>query len=268
MRTNHIFRKMQLNKDLNKKTLAVLIDPEKCYGRHFASLIATLKSSTPDYIFIGGSHAVKSMDNMIELLKDELDTTIILFPGDASQFSSKADGVLYLSLISGRNPDYLIGQHVKSAKQIQESTVEVIPTAYILIDGGKVSCVEYVSNTRPIPADKPELIKSTAIAGELLGLSVTYLEAGSGAVNPISTETITTVRKTISTPLIVGGGIKTIEGMNKAFDAGADLVVIGNAFENQNNKIGEFIQAVALYNDKKHDSWIGRDFSHPDILQL
>lgn len=268
MRTNHILRKIQLNKDLNKKMLAVLIDPEKCYGRHFASLVATLKSSTPDYIFIGGSHAVKSIDNMIELLQDELDTTIILFPGDVSQFSSRADAVLYLSLISGRNPDYLIGQHVKSAKQIQESAVEVIPTAYMLIDGGKVSCVEYVSNTRPIPADKIELIKSTAIAGELLGLSVTYLEAGSGAINPISTETITTLKKTITTPLIVGGGIRTVADMEEAFNAGADLVVIGNAFENQHNKISEFVQAVLLYNDSKHDTWTGRDFNHPDILKL
>lgn len=268
MKSNHIYRKILLNKEINKKMLAILIDPEKCYGRQFASLVATLKTSSPDFIFIGGSHAVKSVDNMIELLKDELESTIVLFPGDISQFSSKADVILYLSLISGRNPDYLIGQHVKSAKEIKESTIEVIPSGYILIEGGKVSCVEYISNTRPIPADKTEIIKSTAIAGELLGMQLIYLEAGSGAPHPVSANVITEVKSSVSIPVIVGGGIITIAAMNQAFDAGADLIVIGNAIEANQQKIIEFVNAVEFYNDSKKEPIIGREFSHPDIIPL
>ena len=140
--------------------------------------------------FDGGSHAVKSLDNMIEILKEEVDTSVILFPGDASQFSEHADALLFLSLLSGRNPEYLIGQHIKSAVAIQESDIEVIPTAYLLIDGGKISSVEFISNTRAIPSDKKEIARSTAIAGELLGMRLTYLEAGSGAAEPVSPEMI------------------------------------------------------------------------------
>ncbi len=266
MKHNHIYRNILLNRQLNKKMLAVLIDPEKCYGREFASLIATLKISTPDFIFIGGSHVVKPFEYMIELLNEELDSTTVLFPGDASQFSVKADALICLSLISGRNPDYLIGQLIKSAKQIKDSDIESISTGYILIDGGKVSSVEYISNTKPIPSDKSGIIQSTAIAAELLGLKMIYLEAGSGAPNPIPAEIISIVKQSVALPLIVGGGIKTVEAMEAAFDAGADLVVIGNAFESDLDKISQFVKAVETYNSKKKETVLGTDFSHPDII--
>lgn len=245
-----IYRKILLNREMGRKMFAVLIDPEKCHGRSFAAVIASLKVSPPEFIFIGGSHDVKPLDSMINILKEEVDSTVILFPGDASQFSVNADAMLYLSLISGRNPEFLIGQHIKSSKKIHDSGLEVIPTAYLLIDGGKTSSVEYISNTRPIPGDKKEIALSTVLAGELLGMRLTYLEAGSGAINPVPAELITYISKNISSPLIVGGGIKTIEQLQTAYQAGADLIVVGNAFEEDNSRIPEFSEWVKTYNNE------------------
>ena len=266
MRHNNIYRKILLNREMGKKMFAVLIDPEKSNGRHFASIIAMLKTSPPDFVFIGGSHAVKSLDNMIEVLKEEVDTSVILFPGDASQFSAHADALLFLSLLSGRNPEYLIGQHIKSAVAIQESEVEVLPTAYLLIDGGKISSVEFISNTRAIPADKKEIARSTAVAGELLGMHLTYLEAGSGAIYPVPAEMISHVRKSIDTPLIVGGGITSVESIEKAFQAGADIVVVGNAFESDIQKMSEFINWVKTHNTNTNLLGGEPPVSHPDII--
>jgi len=181
------------------------------------------------------------------LLKEETKAEIVLFPGNASQFSTKADALLYLSLLSGRNPEFLIGQHVTSSIAIKKTNIEVIPTAYILIDGGKLSSVEYISNTRPIPNDKKEIALSTAVAGELLGMRLVYLEAGSGANTPIPVEMIEYVCADLSLPLIVGGGIKTTKQLTDAFDAGADLVVIGNVFETDQSKIAEFIACAKDY---------------------
>ncbi|MDD2284515.1 MAG: geranylgeranylglyceryl/heptaprenylglyceryl phosphate synthase [Paludibacter sp.] len=267
MRHNNIYRKILLNREMGKKMFAVLIDPEKSNGRHFASIIAALKISPPDFVFVGGSHAVKSLNNMIEVLKEEVDTTVILFPGDASQFSEHADALLFLSLLSGRNPEYLIGQHIKSAVAIKESEVEVIPTAYLLIDGGKVSSVEFISNTRAIPRDKREIVRSTAVAGELLGMRLTYLEAGSGASQPVPGELISYIRKSISSPLIVGGGITTTEEVKTAFEAGADLVVVGNIFETELHQMTEFIKWVDSYNSRNETG--SKDIPlHPDIISL
>lgn len=249
MKTN-IFRRILLNKEMGRKMLAVLIDPEKNNGRNFASMVASLKVASPDFIFIGGSHAVKSLDTMIGILKEETACDVILFPGDASQFSEKADAMLFLSLLSGRNAEFLIGQHIKSAALIQDSDVETIPTAYILIDGGKVSSVQYISNTLPIPADKKEIALSTAIAGELLGMRLTYLEAGSGAIHPVPAEMISLISKRLHTPLIVGGGIRTTEDIGRAFDAGADLVVVGNVLEDENSLMKTFTDWVAAYNNR------------------
>ena len=233
---------------------AVLIDPEKCHGRNLAAIIAALKVSPPDFVFIGGSHAVKSLDNNIEVIKEEVDTSVVLFPGDASQFSEHADAMLYLSLLSGRNPEYLIGQHIKSAAAIFESGIEVIPTAYLLIDGGKISSVEFISNTRAIPRDKKEIALSTAIAGELLGIRLTYLEAGSGASATVPTEMISYIRSTTLSPLIVGGGITSTEKLEAVFNAGADIAVVGNAFEEDPHKMVEFIEWVNNYNNKSADT--------------
>ncbi|MGB4414084.1 MAG: geranylgeranylglyceryl/heptaprenylglyceryl phosphate synthase [Paludibacter sp.] len=247
---NTIYRKILLNREAKQKMIAVLLDPDQCKGRHLISLISILKTNVPDFIFVGGSHTLSSTDSLIELLKDEINSDIILFPGNASQFSDKVDALLFLSLISGRNAEFLIGQHVNSAIAIKKSGLEVIPTAYILIEGGKTSSAEYMSNTRPIPRDKNEIALSTAVAGELLGMRLAYLEAGSGAETPVPPDMINFVKNNLSIPLIVGGGIKTEEDLKTAYDAGADLVVIGNVFESEPEKIEKFVQFTTNYNEK------------------
>jgi len=243
-----LYKTILLNREANRKMLAVLLDPDQCRGSVLASTVAALKSDTPDFVFVGGSHAVSSVDSLIELLKDEVKTNIVLFPGNVSQFSAKADALLYLSLLSGRNAEFLIGQHLNSAIAIKKSCVQVIPTGYLLIDGGKPSSVEYISNTRPIPRDKKEIALSTAVAGELLGMRMIYLEAGSGAEVAVPAEMIKYVSAGLSLPLIVGGGIKTTEQLTAAFDAGADIVVVGNAFESEPSRISEFVQRTRSYN--------------------
>jgi len=243
MRT--IYKKILLNREANRKMLAVLIDPDQCRGSVLAGTVAMLKSYTPDFIFVGGSHMLTaSVDSLIGLLKDEVKTNVVLFPGNAAQFSVHADALLYLSLLSGRNAEFLVGQHLTSALAIKNSNIEVVPTGYLLIDGGKPSSVEYISNTRPIPRDKNEIALSTAVAGELLGMRLIYLEAGSGAEIPVPLEMIECVSAGLSLPLIVGGGIKTTEQLSAAFDAGADIVVVGNVFEKDPSRIAEFVQCV------------------------
>lgn len=241
------FKKILVNREMNKKMLAVLLDPDQCRGRILSSTIAALKSNVPDFIFVGGSHSNSSIDSFIELLNDEVNSEVVLFPGNVSQISKKADALLYLSLVSGRNAEFLIGQHVNSAIAIKKSQIEVIPTGYILVDGAKPSSVEYMSNTRPIPRDQKEIALSTAVAAELLGMSIIYLEAGSGAILPVPVEMIEYVGQGTTLPIIVGGGIKTAEQLTEAFDAGADIVVVGNIFETEPQKIGEFVKATKNY---------------------
>jgi putative glycerol-1-phosphate prenyltransferase len=242
-----IFKKILINRELKRKMLAVLLDPDQCRGAVLASTIAIFKTHSPDFIFVGGSHTVSSIDNLIEVLKEEINAQIILFPGNASQFSTKADALLYLSLLSGRNAEFLIGQHITSSVAIKESNIEVIPTGYILIEGGKTSSVEYISNTRPIPADKKEIVLSTAVAAELLGMRMVYLEAGSGANFPVPADMIEYVSGNLLLPLVVGGGIKNTNQLKKVFEAGADIVVVGNIFETEPNKIAEFISCTRKF---------------------
>jgi phosphoglycerol geranylgeranyltransferase len=244
----NLYKSILLNRETNRKMLAVLIDPDQCRGSVLARTVAVLKSHVPDFIFVGGSHMLTgSVDSLIELLKDEVKTNVVLFPGNASQFSAHADALLYLSLLSGRNAEFMIGQHITSSIAIKKSNIEVIPTGYLLIDGGKPSSVEYISNTRPIPRDKKEIALSTAVAAELLGMRMVYLEAGSGASIPVPPEMIEYVSAGLSLPLIVGGGIKTTAQMKGAFDAGADIVVVGNVFESDPTKIEEFVTATNDY---------------------
>ena len=230
--------------------LAVLIDPDKCQGPALAAIIASLKINTPDFIFIGGSLSSAPVEPIIEVFKEETTAGIVLFPGDKRQFAKNADALLFMSLISGRNPDYLIGQQVHSAAAVKRSGIEVIPMGYILIEGEKRSAVEYISNTQPIPPDKKEIVLATANAGELLGMHSIYLEAGSGATKPVPSELIKYVREDINVPLLVGGGITKIEQMIECFEAGADIVVIGTLFEKDSRKIAEFVAAAALYSEK------------------
>ncbi|HBH47045.1 MAG TPA: geranylgeranylglyceryl/heptaprenylglyceryl phosphate synthase [Bacteroidales bacterium] len=213
------------------KKLVLLIDPDKL---NLSAIIATIHAANEtgiSMIFIGGSLMGTSIDSTIETIKKHTHLPILLFPGSLLQLSNKADALLLLSLVSGRNPDYLIGNHVQAAPFIKQSGIEVIPTGYVLIDGGTVSSVEYVSNTRPIPANKPDLVVATSLAAEMLGNKVIYLEAGSGAINPVSEKIISEVKKNISVPLIVGGGLDTTQKLKTAFDAGADTAVVGNAVE-------------------------------------
>jgi len=245
-----IYKTIILNRERNHKMLAVLLDPDQCRGSVLSSTIAELKSNTPDFIFVGGSHTLNSIDSLIDLLKEEIKTSVVLFPGNAAQFSSNAHAMLYLSLISGRNAEFLIGQHVGSAVAIKKSEIEVIPTGYLLIDGGKSTSVEYISNTRPIPRDKKEIALSTAVAGELLGMKLIYLEAGSGALKPVPTDMITCVKAGLSLPLVVGGGIKSAQQLKDAFDAGADMVVVGNIFETIPSMISEFVTITREYQEE------------------
>ncbi|MEI7503794.1 MAG: geranylgeranylglyceryl/heptaprenylglyceryl phosphate synthase [Paludibacter sp.] len=242
------YKKILVNREMNKKMLAVLLDPDQCRGRILSSTIAALKSNVPDFIFVGGSHTNTSIDSFIELLNDEVNSEVVLFPGNVSQISNKANALLYLSLVSGRNAEFLIGQHVNSAIAIKKSGIEVIPTGYILIDGAKPSSVEYISNTRPIPADKNEIALSTSLAAELLGMKLVYLEAGSGANHPVSPQMIEFVKAGLSIPLIVGGGIKNSQQLKAAFEAGADLVVVGNIIESNPAIIAEFVECTREFN--------------------
>lgn len=242
------YKTILLHKEEKHKMLAVLLDPDQCRGSVLSSTIAVLKSNVPDFIFVGGSHTVTSTDSLIDLLREETKATIVLFPGNASQFSTKANALLYLSLLSGRNAEFLIGQHITSSVAIKKSNMEVIPTGYLLIDGGKPSSVEYISNTRSIPRDKNGIALSTAVAAELLGMKLIYLEAGSGANFPVPGEMIQRVKSGLSIPLIVGGGIKTTEQLRTTFDSGADIAVVGNIFESDVQKIEEFVRFTETYN--------------------
>ena len=238
-----IYEKIQQKIAEGKKMLAVLIDPDKGISS-LPDFIQQIKAFPPDFILVGGSLIFKSVEKTIETIKKECSIPVVLFPGNALQFTDKADAMLYLSLISGRNPEFLIGQHVTSSYAIKKSGVEVLSTGYILIDGGKPTSVEYMSNTMPIPPDKPEIAVATAIAGELLGNKLIYLEAGSGALCPVPTSMITDVKKNTNIPLIVGGGLRSVQDIKNALQAGADMVVVGNVLEKNTELLEEFVRII------------------------
>ncbi|MCF0206469.1 MAG: geranylgeranylglyceryl/heptaprenylglyceryl phosphate synthase [Bacteroidales bacterium] len=224
------------------KQLAVLIDPDRQSLVEVADFARKIEISSADYILVGSSYMLGNMDKTIEVIKENSGKPVIIFPGHSTHISDKADAILLLSLVSGRNPEFLIGNHVVAAASLMRMDIEVISTSYMLIDGGATTSVEYVSNTRPIPSRKSELAVATAVAGEMLGHKLTYLEAGSGALNPVPNEMIAAVRKTTKNPLIVGGGLRDIETINEKYKAGADIIVVGNAFENNELKINQFIK--------------------------
>ena len=233
--------------ELKNRSLALLLDPEKA---NLDALTFTSEAH-PDYIFVGGSTGGDTTD-FVRALKEKLTANsqqltanipIILFPGNASQFTPEADAILFLSLLSGTNPEYLVGQQIKSAKAIKNSQIVSIPTAYILIDGGVETSTMKVTGTQPLQPSNLQTIIDTCIAAELMGKQAIYLEAGSGAKTPVSTEIIAAVRANTSCTLIVGGGIRTPEAMNAAYAAGADIVVIGNHFEQNPGEIGLFLSA-------------------------
>jgi putative glycerol-1-phosphate prenyltransferase len=221
------------HKTTNKqKQLAVLIDPDKGQREHLAKIATIANEAKVDLFFVGGSLMVgNEMEETISTLKSLSNIPIVLFPGSPSQICDKADGILFLSLISGRNPELLIGQQVIAAPAIKKSGLEVLPTGYMLIDGGRPTTASYISGSQPIPANKPEIAAVTAMAGEFLGLKMIYADAGSGADKPISPEMISAIKATVSTPLIIGGGMRTPQQVAQAYQAGADIAVVGNAFE-------------------------------------
>lgn len=214
-----------------KRLFVVLIDPQKCIGETLDAYVQMVNRALPDLIFVGGSQLRDSVRHTVAQIKSRTSIPVVLFPGDSSQFTDNVDALLVLTLISGRNSDLLIGQHVAVSKRVKESGVETISTGYILIDGGKKTAVQQVSNTEPLATTDIDLVVSTALAGELIGNKLIYLEAGSGASHPIPRSLISAVKAEISIPLIVGGGLTNVEAVFQAYKAGADIVVVGNLFE-------------------------------------
>ncbi len=231
--------------DTSKKKFVVLIDPDKPTDEQIVEIVEKSVKVGVDFFFVGGSLlTTDSLDNCIKLIKKHCDIPVLIFPGNSLQISKWCDGFLLLSLISGRNAEMLIGRHVISAPYLKLYGNEIIPTGYMLIDGGKQTSVSYMSNTTPIPHDKDDIAMCTALAGEMLGLKIIYMDAGSGAIEPISAEMISKVKKTIEIPLIIGGGINTPEKAANAARAGADVIVVGNALEKSIDKLQEFADAV------------------------
>ncbi len=229
---NSIYSDIQRSILNNEKLLAVLIDPDKFSVENVTSFFKKVNQSITTHIFIGGSTVEdKVTEVLVSEIKKHTKRPVIIFPGDVSQITDKADALLFLSLISGRNPEYLIGKHIESIPILKNTNLEVLPTGYILIESGKQTAVERVTKTQPIDRSNIQKITDTAKAGEFLGMKLMYLEAGSGALNPITNKIIAKVKDEIQIPLIVGGGIKSIVQLENAYNSGADIVVIGTAFE-------------------------------------
>ena len=226
--------------DRSKKQFALLVDPDKQDDKSLAILMEHINQYPPDILLVGGSILFKPIDLTITSLKLCTKLPVFLFPGNVMQLSDRADGILFLSLISGRNPEFLIGNHVLAAPHLSRSGIEVIPTGYLLIENGRSTTVEYVSNTRPIPAGKSELAIATSMAGEMLGMKSIYLEAGSGAEHFVEADMIAAIRKKISLPLIVGGGITSAGQAEEVYAAGADMVVVGTAIEKDPSLVKAF----------------------------
>lgn len=230
--TKSILTHIQESAKKGEKLLAILLDPDKNSLVEIPSISKRIGKLNANFIFVGGSFVENGITaNFVQKLKEHTNIPIVLFPGDYSQVTNYADGLLFLSLLSGRNPEYLIEQQVKAVPFLKNSTLEIIPTGYILIDGGTQSSVLKVSKTTPISQTNIELAVATAIAGMFKGKQLIYLEAGSGAKIPVNEKIISEVKKELKIPLIVGGGIRTKEQLKKTYNCGADLVVIGTAFE-------------------------------------
>jgi putative glycerol-1-phosphate prenyltransferase len=240
-----IYASLLVKKRSRRKSFAVLIDPDKVDPVKTAKIIELSVAARVDYLFVGGSLVISQhLDEVVQQIKASCHIPVILFPGSLSQISPYADGLLYLSLISGRNPELLIGQHVISAPMVKKSGLEIISTGYMVIDGGAPTTVSYISNASPIPADKNEIALCTAMAGEMLGMKLIYMDAGSGARRPISEEMIQLVSSFVEVPLLIGGGIKDPEKVYLNAKAGADLLVVGNAIEKDASLLAEMAAAL------------------------
>jgi phosphoglycerol geranylgeranyltransferase len=238
-----------------KKSMAILLDPDKIDEPSRLNHLLNLASENcVDYFFVGGSLlTTTNLSEIVHQIKKNVTIPVILFPGNSMQIEPAADAILFLSLISGRNPELLIGQHVIAAPILKNSTLEIIPTGYMLVNSGKTTSVAYISNTTPIPEDKYSLAACTAMAGEMLGLQTIYLDAGSGAEREISAKMIASVRRVINVPLIIGGGINTSEKALSALSAGADMIVMGNALEKNPDLLIEVADKVYEWNQRLID---------------
>lgn len=240
-----IYQSLSDKKKQGKKSFAVLIDPDKVNNSILDELVDLSVSAQVDYLFVGGSLVISNhLDDCVKHIKKRCDIPVVLFPGSPSQISKYADALLYLSLISGRNPELLIGQHVVSAPFVRQSGLEIMPTGYVVVDGGAPTTVSYISNATPVPSDKNEIAMCTAMAGEMLGMKLIYMDSGSGAKRPISESMIEAVSKHIEVPLIVGGGITHPEKAYLNCKAGADVIVVGNAIEKNASLIREMSDAI------------------------
>jgi len=242
---NKLYQNFIKNKQQGQKSLAVLIDPDKVDGGKIEQLVTLATESRVDYFFVGGSLIISNnQDECIQQIKSSCNIPVVLFPGSPAQISKYADALLYLSLVSGRNAELLIGHHVVSAPVVRKSGLEIMPTGYMVIDGGAPTTVSYISNATPIPSDKNEIALCTAMASEMLGMKLIYMDAGSGAKRAITESMIATVSANIEVPLIVGGGITDPEKAYLNCKAGADVIVIGNAIEKDPVLIKEMANAV------------------------
>ncbi|MEY2924537.1 MAG: hypothetical protein RLZZ337_1085 [Bacteroidota bacterium] len=225
-----------------RKMLAVLVDPDKANEAQLDSLISQPSFKEIDFLFVGGSLVTDGhMRSCLKQLKLRTNKPLVIFPGSPNQIDNTADAILLLSLISGRNPDLLIGRHVESAYKLKRSELEIFSTGYILIDGGRTTTVSYISGTVPIPQDKPGIAASTALAGTMLGNEFIYLDCGSGALQYADPKLVSAVKKEIDAPLIVGGGIRTKQAAKEIFESGADVVVVGNKLEENPTFLEELV---------------------------
>ncbi len=242
---NRIYNSLTEKKRHGKKSFAVLIDPDKVNDGKMQTLIDQSVSAKVDYFLVGGSLVISNyLDECVQFIKRSCNIPVILFPGSPSQVSKYADALLYLSLISGRNPELLIGQHVISAPVVKKSGLEIMSTGYIVIDGGAPTTVSYISGAAPLPSDKNDIAMCTAMAGEMLGMKLIYMDSGSGAKRTVTESMIETVSKSIAVPLIVGGGITEPEKAYLNCKAGADIIVVGNAIEKDESLIAEMAAAI------------------------
>ncbi len=242
---NAIYQSLTERQAQNNKAFSVLVDPDKVNDSHMEQLVALAVDARVDYFLVGGSLVISNyLDECVQYIKRNCTIPVVLFPGSPSQVSKYADALLYLSLISGRNPELLIGQHVVSAPVVRQSGLEIMPTGYMVIDGGAPTTVSYISNASPLPSDKNEIAMCTAMAGEMLGMKLIYMDAGSGARKPISESMIEKVASCIEVPLIVGGGITNPEKAYLNGKAGADMIVVGNAIEKDPSLIREMADAI------------------------
>ncbi len=245
MKLKGIYTSLCERKLTGKKSFAVLVDPDKVNDAKMQQLVELAVAAKVDYFFVGGSLVVSNyIDECVQFIKRNCSISVILFPGSSSQVSKYADALLYLSLISGRNADLLIGQHVVSAPVVKKSGLEIMSTGYMVIDGGAPTTVSYISNASPLPADKNEIAMCTAMAGEMLGMKLIYMDSGSGAKRPVAESMIEKVSNCISVPLIIGGGITQPEKAYLNCKAGADVIVVGNAIEKDESLIMEMALAV------------------------